>query len=436
MARNDGKDRTNARDGKYTRANIGNIERHNERKNESYGNSDIQLEKSDMNIYFKKPTDTYIATFDKMCEDGTISTKGLKDGAIHYGELLFDVNTTYFEKRGGYEFAKEFFSKAYDYAVQKVGGEQYILSAVMHADERNSAVSEQLGKDVYHYHLHVVYIPVVQKEVKWSKRCKDKSLVGTVKEVITQVSHSKKWKSEKTTDENGKQMLIPSYSILQDEFFQYMRDCGYRDVERGEKGSTDKNISTTKFKAQKEEQRLQKTVSEVLKAEEVLDQQSNTISQNNNIITGQKNKIDKGNVQLGKVADKKAKIKNIDSIETKPTLLDKSKITVDKAEFENLKTLAQKQIVSVNNDKKQKAEIKELRQENQELIRENTTLSSELYEFKSVKNKLNANKDKVRLVELEKFYDVVMKFLEKFKLREQFERFSKMRSTKINEVER
>ena len=436
MARNDGKDRTNARDGKYTRANIGNIERHNERKNEIYGNSDIQLEKSDMNIYFKKPTDTYISTFDKMCEDGTISTKGLKDGAIHYGELLFDVNTTYFEERGGYDFAKEFFSKAYDYAVQKVGGEQYILSAVMHADERNSAVSEQFGKDVYHYHLHVVYIPVVQKEVKWSKRCKDKDLVGTVKEVITQVSHSKKWISHKEIGEDGKSHLVTSYSILQDEFFQYMRDCGYKDVERGEKGSTDKNITTTELKVLKEKERLKETVSEVLKAETVLNEQSETIEQNNNIITGQKNKIDKGNVQLEKVADKKAKVVNIDSIETKPTLLDKSKITVDKTEFENLKTLAQKQIVSVTNDKKQKAEIKELRQENQSLIRENTTLSSELYEFKSVKNKLNANKDKVRLVELEKFYDVVMRFLEKFKLREQFERFSKMRSTKISEVER
>ena len=59
-----------------------------------------------------------------------------------------------------------------------VGGEQYILSAVMHADERNRAMSDALGQDVYHYHLHVVYIPVVEKQILWSKRCKDKSLVG------------------------------------------------------------------------------------------------------------------------------------------------------------------------------------------------------------------------------------------------------------------
>ena len=48
-----------------------------------------------------------------------------------------------------------FYEDAYKAAVQIVGGEQYILSAVMHADEINRAMSEALGKDVFHYHLHV-----------------------------------------------------------------------------------------------------------------------------------------------------------------------------------------------------------------------------------------------------------------------------------------
>ena len=85
--------------------------------------------------------------------------------------------------------------------------DRYILSAVMHADERNRAMSEALGEDVYHYHLHVVYIPVVEKQILWSKRCKDKSLVGTVKESIQQVSMSKKWDSKPALDENGEPLL-------------------------------------------------------------------------------------------------------------------------------------------------------------------------------------------------------------------------------------
>lgn len=130
--------------------------------------------------------------FDKMCEVGTISTKGLKPDATIMDEFLFDVNTEYFENHGGYDYALEFFQKVYEYAAKEVGGEEYILSAVLHADERNKEVSERLGKDVYHYHLHVMYVPVVEKEVRWSKRCKNVELRGEIKELITQVSHSKK----------------------------------------------------------------------------------------------------------------------------------------------------------------------------------------------------------------------------------------------------
>ena len=88
---------------------------------------------------------------------GTISTRGLKPDATHYCELIFDVNSAYFDNHGGYEFAKPFYADAYKAAVQIVGGEQYVLSAVMHADEINRAMTEALGREVYHYHLHVVY---------------------------------------------------------------------------------------------------------------------------------------------------------------------------------------------------------------------------------------------------------------------------------------
>ena len=44
----------------------------------------------------------------------------------------------------------------------------------MHADECNRAMSEALGKDVYHYHIHIVYTRVVEKPILWTKRYKDK----------------------------------------------------------------------------------------------------------------------------------------------------------------------------------------------------------------------------------------------------------------------
>ena len=265
MARGDGIHRTSARNVNLTAAKIGNAQRHNEREKESYTNPDIIPERTKLNIHFKEPGGGYAEMFARMEEQRLISTRGLKEDAKLYGELIFDVNSAYFYNHGGYEFARQFYGDAYKAAIEIVGGEQYILSAVMHADERNRAMSEALGEDVFHYHLHVVYIPVVEKQILWTKRCKDKSLVGTVKETIMQVSSSKKWLSKPAVDEqgqpilqkNGKPVLRKSYSVLQDDFFQAMRNAGYLDLERGELGSTEEHLTVTQFKVEKEKQRLE-----------------------------------------------------------------------------------------------------------------------------------------------------------------------------------
>lgn len=265
MARGDGIHRTSARNMRLTDSKIGNTQAHNEREKDSYVNPDIVPERTPLNIHYKSPSDDYQTMFREMEAAGLISTRGLKEDAFKFGELIFDVNSAYFYNHGGYDFAKRFYADAYQAAVKIVGGEQYILSAVMHADERNRAMSEALGHDVYHYHLHVVYIPIVEKEIRWTKRCKDPALVGTVKEKISQVSMSKKWLSKPATKEdgqpllqkNGKPVLRKSYSVLQDDFFQHMRSAGYRDIERGERGSSEEHLTVTQFKVKKEQERLE-----------------------------------------------------------------------------------------------------------------------------------------------------------------------------------
>ena len=207
MARNDGIDRTSVRNLAVSDKAVGNTQQHNEREKDSYRNPDIIPQRAAWNVHFKKPTASYTDLFAQLEAAGTISTRGLKPDATHYCELVFDVNSAYFDNHGGYEFAKQFYADAYKAAIQIVGGEQYILSAVMHADEINRAMTEALGREVYHYHLHVVYVPVVEKQILWSKRCKDKALVGTVKETVMQVSRSKKWASKPLLDESGKPVL-------------------------------------------------------------------------------------------------------------------------------------------------------------------------------------------------------------------------------------
>ena len=235
MARNDGVDRTTVRNQPRTESNIADAEAHNERQKACYQNEDIVPERSHLNIHFKEPSGSYQEMFRQMEQDGTISTRGLKQDAVHYGELVFDVNSAYFHNHGGYEFAQAFYAEAYKAAVDIVGGEQYILSAVTHADERSQGLSKAIGYDVWHYHLHVVYVPVVEKQILWSKRCKDPALVGTVKETVMQISHSKKWQSSPVLDEfgepmctkTGKIILKKSYSILQDQYHDAMFAAGY-----------------------------------------------------------------------------------------------------------------------------------------------------------------------------------------------------------------
>ena len=279
MARNDGIDRTVARNQDVETADdLAKVQEHNEREKDSYSNEDIEPERSSLNVHFKAPPAGYAEMFEQMEQDKVISTRGLKADAVKYGELVFDVNSAYFYNHGGYEFAKQFYADAYKAAVEIVGGEQYILSAVMHADERNRAMSEALGEDVYHYHLHVVYIPVVKKQILWSKRCKDEALRGTVKETIMQVSRSKKWTSQIVLDEagnplltsKGKKVLRPSYSILQDNFWEAMRSAGYTDVERGERGSTEEHLTVTQFKVAQEKQRLETMTAQIAQTEQTL----------------------------------------------------------------------------------------------------------------------------------------------------------------------
>lgn len=282
MARNDGVDRTVARNRDLKKsADIKGAQTHNERQRETYSNPDIIPERTPFNVHFKEPTGAYEDMFSELEQKKIISTWGQKPDSTKFCELVFDVNSAYFFNHGGYEFARQFYADAYDAAVKIIGGEEYILSAVMHADERNRAMSEALGRDVFHYHMHVVYIPVVEKQILWSKRCKDESLRGTVKETVMQVSRSKKWESKQAVDENdepmvtstGKKILKKSYSVLQDDFYEHMVAAGYTDIQRGERGSTEEHLSVTQFKLEQEAQRLEAVTAQKLAALDNLDEE-------------------------------------------------------------------------------------------------------------------------------------------------------------------
>ncbi len=288
----------------YTQAGVGKAERHIERKNQSYENMNVDLSQTPQNVHFKRCEDqTYNQHLNRLVEEGTVSLRGLKQDAKVFDEMIFDVNTAYFEEHGGYDYAIKFYWEVYRFAQKEYGAEN-IVSAVMHADELNSALTDKLGYPVYHYHLHVVALPVVEKEIRYSKRCKDPELVGKVKEVIHQISHSKKWASQKVTGEDGKTHLIKSYSLLQDRFFEHMRDAGFEDFERGERGSTTQHLSVTEFKVKKETERLENletTVAFMENSIDFLDKQTEEAQQ----------KADKAQARVDKLVPKMEQIEDL-----------------------------------------------------------------------------------------------------------------------------
>ena len=261
-----------------TQESVGKFERHIERKNEHYANMNVDLERAPMNVRYKGCGElTYNEMLQKLVDEGKVSMRGLRKDAKVFDELIFDINSEYFEEHGGYDFAKTFYEEAFRFA-EKLYGKDYILSAVMHADEINLSLSDKYGHPVYHYHMHVMALPVVEKKVLWSQRCKDKALIGTVKEIVQQISHSKKWKSpqklneygEPEFNEKGKPVLVPSYSILQDQFYEHMQTAGFKNFDRGVRGSTAQNKTNARFQAEQDKKRLEAIQEKIEQANEEL----------------------------------------------------------------------------------------------------------------------------------------------------------------------
>ena len=267
----------------------------------------------------------------------------------------------------------------------------------MHADEINKAVTEELGKPVYHYHLHIVAIPTVRKEIRWSKRCKDEALRGTVKEVINQVSHSKKWESkvpeldengQVVRNEKGKTVFRKSYSVLQDKLFEHLTAAGFTGFERGELGSTAENLKSLDFQIEKDKERLAQTEQKVNKAKKELAE-----------IRGEVRTKQKVAATYGE----------IDALGSKGIT---GKYTVTKQELDSLKALAKEGVSS-------RSEIHDLKRSVSYYQRQAMDLSSRL---SNVKERLKEVTEKYeRLVEITKPYLMALQHIPD-KVKEFFER--------------
>ena len=196
------------RNEKYTRSSLMGIYRHNERRNTSYTNKNINHQNTYKNYAIKKCDTNYLRKFDQIRQENNL--KGwIKKNSNVACEYIITSDSEYFNSIGEDE-RKRFFETAYKFVKSyKNLGEKYILSANVHLDEATP-------------HLHLVFIPVVHSLDKKSGK------------VVDKICCSEFWKGR------------DSYKILQDNFYKYMVRAGFN-LERGIERDR-KNIPLEKYK--------------------------------------------------------------------------------------------------------------------------------------------------------------------------------------------
>lgn len=177
----------------YKIKNLNGIYRHIERKNTNYSNKDINKNSNIKNYSLKVPPTTYEKLFNSIKENYNLKGQ-IKNVSNVACEYIITSDKDFFDSIG-IEKTKKFFKTAYSFVCNyKELGEQYILSAKVHMDEKTP-------------HMHVVFIPVIHTKDKNGNN-------------IDKIACSTFWKGK------------DSYKYLQDNFHKYMQKSGFN-LERG-----------------------------------------------------------------------------------------------------------------------------------------------------------------------------------------------------------
>ena len=143
------------RNEKYNRSSLIGLYRHNERKNNTYTNKNINHEKSLSNYSLKKCNTTYLQKFEQLRQEHNLQG-WIKKNSNVVCEYIITSDEEFFESIGKDE-TKRFFETAYEFVKNyKQLGEEYIISATVHLDEATP-------------HMHLIYIPVVHTIDKKTK---------------------------------------------------------------------------------------------------------------------------------------------------------------------------------------------------------------------------------------------------------------------------
>ena len=129
---------------KLGKSDIGHTENHNERKNNEYSNTDIDVGKSCLNYQLIK-CDNYKHDIMNRIEKGYTQEKAIRKDAVVATEFLFTSDKDFFDKLTKEE-TSSFFEKSLEFLKNEFG-EQNIISATVHLDETTP-------------HLHSLIVPI------------------------------------------------------------------------------------------------------------------------------------------------------------------------------------------------------------------------------------------------------------------------------------
>ena len=199
------------RNEKKKMSDLGGMYKHNHRLYKNSSNKDIDFSKTKDNYFIKKSPFSFTTKVHKLIEKYNLlgTTKMIKKNRVVVCEMIVTSDNDFFNSISLDE-EKRYFQEAFDFIAEYKGlGEEFILDAVVHKDEKEP-------------HMHISFIPVMHHIDKSGKE-------------IIKLDSSGYWKGK------------DSYKRLQDNFYKRVRNAGF-DLERGKENSNTKHYDLDEFK--------------------------------------------------------------------------------------------------------------------------------------------------------------------------------------------
>lgn len=135
---------------------VGRLAKHHEREKKEYkSNPDIDLTRTSENFHIKGPPESYKGFIDARIQE--VGCKVRKDSVVMQDSIC-TASPEFFQGKSLYE-TSFFFRRAYEFYA-KTFGEENIISAVVHMDEKTP-------------HMHICFVPITQ-----GGRLSSKKIIG------------------------------------------------------------------------------------------------------------------------------------------------------------------------------------------------------------------------------------------------------------------